>query len=273
MAKKYTRNNKRKKSKKKNKSSKKISINTIISNDSDKDNSKLVESNNKVSNSWKNNKEERFCSKFINGLKYDYKYMIIYIVVSLAITIFVFKKGVSFSVAFFSECKVGDLKIQNSEDYIDGRLKPFFSFMGTIISVILSWITLIVLSEIAKPWSFDLANMKKMVLFIESCVVVLSAAVLFYVYSKPEILELRQYGIDTNTVSQTGQYNLQQVPNISSAGITSPNASLIYIIITNISSRLNDIIIKNIELYISIISALIIPLKCKAEILDIKSST
>ena len=208
-------------------------------------------------------------NSFLYSIKYEYKYIIIYIIISFILTILIFKYGVNIGVKYFSEFKMNDYTIENSDDYVSGYLRPFISFMGTILSVIISFVLLRILSKRCKSYYFELSNMKKTILLIESVIVIFTTCILVYSFSKPEILDLNKYGIDLNNKSNTGQYHLQEVIGISSEGISSPDAPIIYRLIMYLSRIVNHII-NNMEVIISIISSLIIPLKVKAELLDIK---
>lgn len=137
-------------------------------------------------------------------------------------------------------------------------IEPFAGSVSLLLIVILAFIFLKVFRIIIKKFGYEINNVATWLLFVEVITIILSAIAVIY-YSND--YQIRNLGIDANAVrnGSSPYAHIIEIPN--GYGMVSPIDEGLILKSIKAITLINMKVVKNIDLYMSIIGSIFIPLK------------
>lgn len=184
----------------------------------------------------------------------------LYVILPIAITLIVFKIKPAILGAL-SKTAVGEGWVYNSSDTIVEYIAPFVSSFLLLLCVAVSFLLLSIISKALSKKKIYLHGKETILLCVEVVTIILSSFVLIYQHDIG--FNYWEYGINTKRLVEGGMFcPLELIPRLSSQGIISSDSTILYRT-TLWLARFSHACIENLDLYLAILSALIIPLKIK----------
>ena len=195
-----------------------------------------------------------------NSKSKNYFLSVLYVFLPIFISIIVFKiKPVLLEAA--SKTAVGEGWVYNTSDTIVEYIAPFVSSFLLLLCIGVSILLLSIISKALSKKKIYLYGKDTILLYVEVVTIMLSSLVLIYQHAIG--FNYREYGINTQMLANGGLFcPLEPIPRLSSQGITSSDSTILYRI-TLWLARFSRTCIENLDLYLAIFSALIIPLRIK----------
>lgn len=158
--------------------------------------------------------------------------------------------------------EVNDAAVLNSDETMERTIAPFASTFLFAISLALSLLAAWLIERKAKASNRSCSDTEvigKLVFVIE--IVVVAFSFIAVVYAQALGFDYRSYEITLEDIEST-YIPLQKIPSLESLGLTSPSAPWYYNMLISMSQFFRTII-DNIDWYLALVSALIIPAKVR----------
>lgn len=193
---------------------------------------------------------------------------ILYIIIPIIITVVVFQFQSAY-IEYMSKTDIGMGTILNNEYMVRHIATPYVSCTLLFISIVLSFIAMKITTHLlSKRFKrVVLQNESKWIGSIEIVIVLISACVVIYAVAQG--FDYTRYGYDITKLKNSldngspAYLPISEIPSMHSLGISTSDSSFAYNISLSLA-RFTARCVENLDMYIAIFSAILIPFKWAA---------